>query len=302
MGKFEKCKLNRHTHRKHWKHRQQRRGKLLRSKERHRKACWWAVRNVKIVTKLRQMRVHWTGISWASTKASGSPASIAEPSSRPRETSISESWQLQNPQKPQKANWKILTIQKNRDTSLGQNLPLSNIQQMLYLVLLSPHTVCILKHFFIHPVMTLKEKTSWAMFQAQIDGAWGCEVRLWPVWCWVHCPGKPQKAQTFQTWTGKIEISPPMSPTFQPHRYDGSATCASPRSRTRATWGGTSWRSTKAPLTTVTSARHSLGTTEHCADTFSQNTRESGDKNIFCHSSNAFFSPPFSPSSSSSPD
>ena len=213
----------------------------------------------------------WTGISWASTKASGSPASIAEPSSRPRETSISESWQMQNKPPKSKISESKLTNSKNsKDT-----LPWANIShfQTFSSCSHSPHIVCILEYIVIHisfHIMMILMKLS----QAQINGAWGCEVRLWPVWCWVHCPGKPQKAQTFQTWTGKEKYQ--CHQLFN-HRFDGSVTCASPRSRTKATCGDTCWQSTRAPPTTATSVQHSLATTAHYADIFSQNTRESGE-------------------------
>ena len=141
----------------------------------------------------------WTGISWASTKASGSPASIAEPSSRPRETSISESWQMQNKPPKSKISESKLTNSKNsKDT-----LPWANIChfQTFSSCSHSPHIVCILEYIVIHisfHIMMIFMKLS----QAQINGAWGCEIRLWPVWCWVHSAGKSQKAQTLQTWAG----------------------------------------------------------------------------------------------------
>ena len=141
----------------------------------------------------------WTGISWASTKASGSPASIAEPSSRPRETSISESWQMQNkPPKSKTSESKFTNSKNSKDT-----LPWANIChfQTFSSCSHSPHIVCILEYNVIHisfHIMMILMKLS----QAQINGAWGCEVRLWSVWCWVHSAGKSQKAQTLQTWAG----------------------------------------------------------------------------------------------------
>ena len=216
----------------------------------------------------------WTGISWASTKASGSPASIAEPSSRPRETSISESWQMQNKPPKSKISESKLTNSKNsKDT-----LPWANIChfQTFSSCSHSPHIVCILEYIVIHisfHIMMILMKLS----QAQINGAWGCEVRLWSVWCWVHSAGKSQKAQTLQTWAGNSCWKVSMLSNFFLTRSDGSATCASPHSRTKATCGDTSWQSTRAPPTTATSVQHSLATTAHYADIFSQNTRESGE-------------------------
>ena len=222
----------------------------------------------------------WTGISWASTKASASPASIAEPSSRPRETSISESWQLQKPSNLRKQ--KFLNSKEQRHFP-GPKY--ATFEHSAVVISPSEPSYCMYIEAPLHSYISCHDFErhifSWEMLQAQIDGARGGEVRLWPVWCWVHSAGKPQKAQTIKTWTGTNKHNRNIRITnFFYHRYDGSVTYVSPHSRTKATWGDTSWQSTKAPLTTVTSARHSLETMEHCADIFSQNTRESGEKLI----------------------
>ena len=90
-----------------------------------------AERNVKIVKKLRQM---WTLNRHKLSKHEGvrfpcehcGAEFTAQGNLNKWVLAIAKNLKLENPQ-----------IQKNRDTSLGQNMPLSNIQQMLCIVLMS---------------------------------------------------------------------------------------------------------------------------------------------------------------------
>ena len=164
-------------------------------------------------------------------------------------------------------------------------MPLSNITQLLYKVLLYVYKSTT---SFTHPLSWLWK----SYFMKTVAGTNWRSTRVWgtPVISVVLSSQRRETSEgtNYQNMNRWIRHRNVCCRQLFNNRYDGSVTCVSPHSRTKATWGDTSWQSMKEPPTTVTSALHSLETMEHFADIFSQNTRESGEKLIWtsCHSFN----------------